>query len=227
MNPLAINSYFPTSPLAFFLEVSSNQHLKRHMIENLSIIYIKKNKKQTKIDEYLVSKANSENLFLQGVEFPQQGNEFADPNVVWMSITATTGDHKSIVPSNLFFIRKLTCHHSINIPFLSLRSQHSHKNPKIPSVFLLDVFWILCTQQNGESFLTHHSRSKLVLFLPLICLLPLPLFLSETRTRRGVFVRERKERETERDRERDWGDPFSRSGIQNQTDECFRRLQGS
>ena len=104
--------------------------------------------------------ANTQNLLLHDVEFLQEVDEPTDPELIGVSIAATSGDDKATVSANLIIIGKLPTCNSVDVPFLSFFPQHFHEHPIVPSVLLLHVLWVLCAQQNCESLL-HHFPSSL------------------------------------------------------------------
>lgn len=110
-------------------------------------------KKERKV--YLVAKANTQNSFLHGIQFLEEIQQLADPNVIAMSIIAASSDDKPIKQSDLFVFRKLTRGNTIHFPCLTFLSQHSHKHTKIPSVHFLHIVRVLCAQKNSKSFATH------------------------------------------------------------------------
>lgn len=108
---------------------------------------------------YLVSEANAENFLPQGVQLFQQSNEFTDPNVIPVSIIAAARDHVTVVRSEVVVVGELAARHVEHVPRLAFLRQHSHENPKIPSVFLLHVLRILCAEKHRKLFPTHMNNS--------------------------------------------------------------------
>lgn len=113
-------------------------------------------KKKRKLNEYLMTKANAEDFFLQGIQFGQEGQESADPSVISMGISATPGDDKAVVALDLVILGKLAAGHAVEVPSLAFLRQHFDKNPKIPTVHLLHKVRVLCAQQNPKFLPTHN-----------------------------------------------------------------------
>lgn len=90
-----------------------------------------------------MSKANTQNFFLHGVQFLQQIQQLADPSVVPMRIIAASGDDKPIKEGDLVVVRELPGGHTVDVPPLAFLGQHSHEHPEVPSVHLLHVLRVL------------------------------------------------------------------------------------
>lgn len=174
-------------------------------------------KKERKV--YLVAKANTQNSFLHGIQFLEEIQQLADPNVIAMSIIAASSDDKPIKQSDLFVFRKLTRGNTIHFPCLTFLSQHSHKHTKIPSVHFLHIVRVLCAQKNSKSFATHchffflspslsHTRTTLTLQKKCVS-----LCLKSLNPSIGFYRDTLLERERERLRGRERGAVLSSLGL--------------
>ena len=124
-----------------------------------------------------MSKANTQNFFVHGIQFLQEIQELTDPNVISMRIIAASGDDKPIKEFDLIVLRELSRRNAIHIPCFTFLRQHSHKHPKIASIHLLHVIRVLRAEKNSKSFPTHFPTLSLT--PQNVCLsLSLLLFLS-------------------------------------------------
>lgn len=72
-----------------------------------------------------------------------------DPSVVAVGVIAAAGDDEAVVEVDLAVVlRELPARHAVHVPRLPLLRQHSHENPKIPSVRHPHVLRVLRAQQH-------------------------------------------------------------------------------
>lgn len=111
----------------------------------------------------LVTKANAKDFLVHRVQFVNELEKLKNPRVVGMGIVAASGDDKPVVEREVVVGRKVSLHHLVEVPPLSLLRQHSPEDPVTTSVHLQQVLRILTAHQQRIPLLS--DLTHLVSFL--------------------------------------------------------------
>lgn len=112
-----------------------------------------------------MAKANPKDLLLQSIHLLQQKKKLTDPRIIRMGVATAAGEDEAVVDSDVAVVGKVAGGDSVRIPNLPFFAQHFPENPKIPSVFLLHVLRIFCTQQHRKPLSHHFFRRRSFLSL--------------------------------------------------------------
>lgn len=90
-----------------------------------------------------MTEADTEDLLLHGVEWPEEGDEVVDPPVVAVGVAAAAGDDEPIVRVHVRHARQLAMHGAVDVPRLVFLPQQPHEHLQVPSVGLLHVLGLV------------------------------------------------------------------------------------
>jgi len=96
----------------------------------------------------LVAEANAKDFLVHRVQSVNEFQKFKNPRIVSMGVVTASGDDKPIVEREVVVGRKLSLHHLVQVPPLSLLRQHSPEHPVTTSVHLQQVLRILTAHQH-------------------------------------------------------------------------------
>lgn len=105
-----------------------------------------------------MAKANAKDLLLHGDQLLEKGKEVEDPSVVTVGVTATSGDHKTVVVSNHIVPGEFSGEWTVLIPSLPVLPKHFREDAKVTAVFLLHVLGVRRAEKNTEPQTAAHRR---------------------------------------------------------------------